>query len=306
MRPLPIGISTLAIIREYDMVYVDKTRWAYEMAILPGRFFLSRPRRFGKSLFVDTLKSIFEVRKELFQGLYIYDKWNWEKPYPVIKLDFVASGARNREELDIMLQEKLQGIAKSFSLRLESQTPSGKLQDLIQLLVEKSHTQVVLLIDEYDKPLLDNIERPGVLEEIRDGLRSLYSVIKDQDANLRFVFITGVSKFSKVSIFSGINNLKDITLSADYASLCGYTEEELHTYFDEHLAGVDWGQLRRWYNGYNYLGEPVYNPFDILLCISEHLSFRSYWFETGTPTFLIKLFKENRYFLPDLEALEVG
>ncbi|MFZ5367945.1 MAG: AAA family ATPase [Spirochaetota bacterium] len=289
------------------MVYVDKSRWVYQMAALPGRYFLSRPRRFGKSLMVDTFKSLFEGKKELFKGLYIYDMWNWDKSYPVIKLDFVTSGARNREELDIRIAYMLRSNAERLGVSIAKDTDiPGQFADLIKKLVQKTDSKAVVLVDEYDKPLLDNLERPEVLEELRDRLRSLYSVIKDQDENLRFVFLTGVSKFSKVNIFSGINNLKDITLSKDYGSLCGYTEQELHDYFKEHLAGVNWEDLRRWYNGYNYLGEPVYNPFDILLFLSEHHTYRNYWFETGTPTFLIKLFQENRYFLPDLEALEVG
>ncbi len=161
-------------------------------------------------------------------------------------------------------------------------------------------------MDEYDKPLLDNIERPGAAAEIREGLKNFYSVIKEQDANIQFAFLTGVSKFSKVSIFSGINNLQDITLDENYASLCGYTEADLDADFAEHLQGVDRERLKGWYNGYSFLGEPVYNPFDILLFIANNHSYRNYWFETGTPAFLIKLFQQRRTFLPEMEGLEVG
>ncbi|NCA89958.1 MAG: hypothetical protein EOM92_13890, partial [Gammaproteobacteria bacterium] len=164
---------------------------------------------------------------------------------------------------------------------------------------------VVVLVDEYDKPILDNIDRPEAAADIREGLKNLYSVLKAEDANLRFVFMTGVTKFSMASLFSDLNHLHNITLSPRHATICGYTQHDLETTFAAHLAGVDWAELRRWYNGYGFLGEAVYNPFDILLFISEGHSYRNYWFETGNPSFLIKLFQRQRYFLPDLEQLEV-
>ncbi len=166
--------------------------------------------------------------------------------------------------------------------------------------------RVVVLVDEYDKPILDNIDNPNIAAEMREGLKNLYSVLKSQDANLQFVFMTGVTKFSKVSLFSGVNQLKDITISEAYSSICGYTETDLRESFGDHLEGVDWDTVRHWYNGYNWTGsETVYNPYDILLFISEGMKFRNYWFETGSPTFLVKLFQTNRYFLPNLEHLEV-
>jgi len=158
-------------------------------------------------------------------------------------------------------------------------------------------------VHEYDKPLLDNIENPEMAAIIRKELKNLYSAIKERDADLQFVFLTGVSKFSKVSIFNRINNLKDITLSTAYAALCGYTQNDLETIVAEYLTGVNWSELKRWYNGYNFLGEPVHNPFDILLFISENLQYRNYWFETATPGFLMKLFRKNQYFLPDLDSI---
>ena len=165
---------------------------------------------------------------------------------------------------------------------------------------------MVVLVDEYDKPILDNIDRPEAAADIREGLKNLYSVLKAEDANLRFVFMTGVTKFSMASLFSDLNHLHNITLSPRHATICGYTQHDLETTFAAHLAGVDWAELRRWYNGYGFLGEAVYNPFDILLFISEGHSYRNYWFETGNPSFLIKLFQRQRYFLPDLEQLEVS
>jgi hypothetical protein len=178
--------------------------------------------------------------------------------------------------------------------------------DLIVGAREKYNAPVVILIDEYDKPILDNITDIETAKEMREGLKNLYSVIKGQDANIKFVFLTGVSKFSKVSIFSGLNNLKDITISKKYSSICGYTESELIEGFKEHLADKGIEEIRHWYNGYSWTGdERVYNPFSILNYLSEG-EFRNYWFESGTPTFLIELFKQKRYYIPQLENLEVG
>jgi hypothetical protein len=306
MKNLPIGISTLSKILENNMVYVDKTDFVFRLTQNAGAYFLSRPRRFGKSLLVDTLKSLFEGRQELFQGLYIHDKWDWTRRHPVIKVDFAGGTVRTCAELELRLGEKFAAIERAYDIKLSAISVAGKFTEIIQLLNEKFGTKAVVLIDEYDKPLLDNIEKPEVQDEIREGLRDFYSVIKEQDANVQFVFLTGVSKFSKVSIFSGINNLKDISLSPEYADCCGYTEADLDMNFSAHLQGVDRALLKMWYNGYNFLGESVYNPFDILLFLSDKGIYKSYWFETGTPSFLMKLFKAQQYFLPDLENLIVG
>ncbi len=171
---------------------------------------------------------------------------------------------------------------------------------------EQSGQKVIVLVDEYDKPILDNIDDPERAAELREGLKNLYSVLKGQDANLQFVFMTGVSKFSKVSLFIGLNQLHDITLHEGYATICGYTQHDLETTFAGYLAGVDWAQLKTWYNGYQFIGEAVYNPYDILLLISGNRRYRNYWFETGNPSFLIKLFQQKAYFLPDPEQLEVS
>ncbi len=307
MKNLPIGISTLKSILDDNMVYIDKTDHAYNMIKTRGRFFLSRPRRFGKSLFVDTLKEIFEGNKELFKGLYIYDKWNWEKSYPVVKIDFASGLVKDSESLKIRITDILSRNANRLKCSLKTDSDlAGMLNSLIDQCLEKYSRPIVLLIDEYDKPLLDNIEDHSMAIKIRDGLKAFYSVIKEQDANIQFVLLTGVSKFSKVNIFSGINNLEDITLDRTYATICGYTHTDLETSFQEHLKDVNWQKLRTWYNGYNFLGEPVYNPFDILLFISKGKQFKHYWFETGTPSFLVKLFQKNKYFLPDLNNIEIS
>lgn len=306
-KRLPIGIQTLSIIMEKEMVYVDKTPYVDQMAHTGGmRYFLARPRRFGKSLFVDTLKQAYEGRRELFEGLHLYNHWDWETPHPVLKFDFTGGVVKNRQELDAKINNKIDQLSEKFQIQVKYADVADRFTELILSLNEKFDRKVVLLIDEYDKPLLDNITDSTAAEEIREGLKNFYSVVKEQDAHLELVFITGVSKFSKVSIFSGINNLKDLTLDPGYAALCGYTQAELETYFKLHLEGVDRQELKRWYNGYNFLGEKVYNPFDILLFISEGGVFRNYWFEKGTPAFIMELFKKNRYFLPDLDTIEVG
>ncbi|MTW23158.1 ATP-binding protein [Allochromatium palmeri] len=305
-RPLPIGVQTFRQIVERGYAYVDKTTHALTLIEHGKAYFLSRPRRFGKSLFVDTLKELFEGSEALFRGLYIHDRWDWETRYPVIVLNFAAGVIQSRAQLDEMLAEHLRANQRRLGLTCESHSLAGCFAELI----ERAHTHygqpVVVLVDEYDKPILDNIDHPERAAEIREGLKNLYSVLKAQDAHLRFVFMTGVTKFSKVSLFSGLNQLNDFTLAPRFATICGYTQQDLETTFADHLAGVDWDEVRRWYNGYAFLGEPVYNPYDILLFIDKGYSFRNYWFETGSPSFLIKLFQRRRYFLPSLEQIEVS
>ncbi len=305
-KNLPLGINTLSMLRENNCVYVDKTEIAHRMIRIPGRFFLSRPRRFGKSLFIDTLKEIFEGNQKLFEGLYIHDQWDWSRKFPVIKIDFAGGVLKNRQELDVRILDILQENAEHLGVSYESTDIPGKLGNLIRKAMAKYGERAVVLVDEYDKPILDNIDNPPIAAEIREGLKNLYSVLKQQDANIQFIFMTGVTKFSKVSLFSGLNQLTDITIDTRYSSICGYTETDLTQSFGEHLAGADREAVRSWYNGYNWTGsESVYNPYDILMFIDKGKIFHNYWFETGNPTFLVKLFQANRYFLPNLEHLEV-
>jgi hypothetical protein len=257
-------------------------------------------------MLISTLHALYEGRKELFEGLYIYDKWNWDKTYPVIRIDFADAKVTNREDLDHAMLTILKQHQEQFATPCEATNAVDCFRELI---IKVDHTvgqKVVILIDEYDKPILDNILDIEQANEIREYLKSIYSVMKAQDAHIQFILMTGVTKFSKVSLFSGINQIVDITLNADYATICGYTQHDLETSFAEHLAGVDWDKLRRWYNGYNFLGESVYNPYDILLFIDSQHSYLSHWFETGSPSFLLKLFKQQQYFLPELEDIEVG
>jgi hypothetical protein len=307
MKALPIGISTLATIIDADMVYVDKTGIIGPLVTKPGRYFLARPRRFGKSLLVDTFRELFRGNERLFRGLTIHDTWDWSRKYPVIKIDFASGVLTTRKELDRRLIHLLKENARNLQLDIDWDTDlPGKLENLITEAAAKFGLPVVVLVDEYDKPLLDNIEEPAKAAEMRDGLKNFYSILKRMDEYLHFIFLTGVSKFSKVNIFSGLNNLQDITLDKEYGTLCGYTQSDLETYFILHLEGVDREELRLWYNGYGFLGEPVYNPFDILLFIQKGKLYRNYWFETGTPSFLVRLMQQKRYFLPDLDCFESG
>ncbi len=305
MKALPIGIQTFADIRGDDYVYIDKTPHAYALTRnSKGFYFLSRPRRFGKSLFLDTLHQLFACRRELFEGLFIQDKWDWSKPYPVIRISFGGGVIADRADLLGMIAEQMRRNSEDLNIDCgRAFTDRACFSELIRLAHQHYGRQVVVLVDEYDKPILDQIEKPELAADIRDLLKDFYSVIKDSEQHIRLVFLTGVSKFSKVSLFSGLNNLQDLTLNTDYATVCGYTHADIKTHFVEHLQGVDYDQLRDWYNGYQWLGDPLYNPFDILLFISNNRMYRSYWFETGSPSFLIKLFRKNKYFLPELKGV---
>ncbi|WP_235597342.1 AAA family ATPase [Cylindrospermopsis raciborskii] len=303
-KNLPLGINTLSMLRENNCVYVDKTEIAHRLIRIPGRFFLSRPRRFGKSLFIDTLKEIFEGNQKLFEGLYIYDQWDWSRKFPVIKIDFAGGVLKNRQELDQKINGILLKTAQSLGVDYELEDIQGRFGEIIAGAYQRFGERAVVLVDEYDKPILDNIDNPPIAAEMREGLKNLYSVLKEQDANLQFVFMTGVTKFSKVSLFSGVNQLTDITIDTRYSSICGYTETDLTQSFGEHLAGADREAVRSWYNGYNWTGsESVYNPYDILMFIDKRKIFRNYWFETGSPSFLVKLFQAKCYFLPNLACI---
>ncbi|WLE97596.1 MAG: AAA family ATPase [Candidatus Electrothrix communis] len=305
MQKLPIGIQTFTKIREEEYRYVDKTKIAFELINNGNYYFLSRPRRFGKSLFLSTLQAIFEGRKDLFHNLYIHDVWDWQTTYPVVKISF-AGVARNVAAM----QQDIKNILKDNQDRLNidclhKEDTGGCLRELIRKSFEKYQQKVVILVDEYDKLILDNLDQLEVAQEAREILKDLYATIKDCDEYIKFAFFTGVSKFAKVSVFSGLNNLSDISLDSRYATICGYTQDDLVTVFADLLRDADMERVRDWYNGYNFLGEKVYNPFDILLFIDKGLVFNNYWFETGTPTFLLKLIRQNNYFLPRLSDLRV-
>ncbi len=284
MKKLPIGISTFSQIIKEDYLYIDKTEEAYELITNYKYSFLSRPRRFGKSLLVSTIEEIFEGNKRLFKGLYIYDKWNWEDKYPVIKISFsgdlrTPNKLKNRiNDILIQNQERLEIECKKI------EEYDSCFEELIKNSYYKYNKKVVILIDEYDKAILDNLDQMKIAHENREILKSLYGIIKENDRYIRFAFLTGVSKFSKASIFSGLNNLRDISLLPKFGEICGYTQKNIENEFLPYLKGVDLEELKKWYNGYNFLKNRVYNPFDILLFIDSGYMFKNYWFETGTPT----------------------
>ena len=306
MKKLPIGIQSFEKIRTDGFYYVDKTPFVAKLVTEgSGWYFLSRPRRFGKSLFLDTLRQAFLGKKELFEGLYLEKNWDWEKRYPVVYIDFAEGVIDSKESLVKTIESILRRHAKLYGIVYEEELLNLRFRELIEKASEKYNQKVVVLIDEYDKPILDRIENKELAVEIREVLKNLYGVLKPLDSHIRFVFITGVSKFSKVSLFSGLNQLQDITLNPEYSTICGYTQKEFEKVFADRLLGIDLEKVRCWYNGYSWLGESVYNPFDILLHLAEK-EFRPYWFETGTPTFLIKLLFDEKFYLPGLENLEAG
>jgi len=304
VKKLPIGIQTFSEIIQEKYYYVDKTKVLSNLVEAGKYYFLSRPRRFGKSLFLDTLREAFLGNKELFKGLYLEENWNWNKKYPVIRIDFGSGVLRDKNILDTVIGEILREHCEKESIELKNETISGRFRELIMGLEQKYSEKVVILVDEYDKPILDNIANKEVAREMRDGLQNIYSVIKGADTFIKFVFITGVSKFSKVNLFSGLNNLEDITINSDFATICGYTQEELTTVFRDLLVDTNLDELKLWYNGYNFLGDSVYNPFDILLYL-KNKEFKNYWFETGNPSFLLELIKENQYNAINMEHIQV-
>lgn len=310
MKRLPIGIQNLEEIITENYYYVDKTKFVYDLFSRGKYYFLSRPRRFGKSLFVDTLKQAFLGNKELFKGLFLENNWNWNKQYPVIHIDF-GTGVVDKEEqnknenLKDYILKRLKENAKQYQVEIKEEIYYEAFRELIISLNAKYNERVVILIDEYDKPILDRIEDKEEADRNREILRSFYSVIKSSDSYLKFVFITGVTKFNKVSIFSGLNQLDDISIDKRYSAICGYTEEELINVFADRIKEFNLQKVRYWYNGYNWRGESVYNPFDVLLFLSKK-DFQPYWFATGTATFLMKLIKEKRYYLPQIENIKLS
>ena len=306
-RKLPIGIQNFAEIRTGNFYYVDKTPHIKTLVQQNKYYFLSRPRRFGKSLLLDTLGCLFEGRQALFEGLYIHDEWDWTQTYPVIRLSFGSGVTQNRAELDTRIRYQLRINRDRLNLPPPTETDiPGEFTDLIMAAHQQYGQPAVILIDEYDKPILDIILEVDRARELREGLKNLYSVLKDTDPYCHFVMLTGVSKFSKVSLFSGLNNLRDITLSPEFSSICGYTDEDIDTVFAPEVIGLDRQSIKEWYNGYRWGDQQVtavYNPFDVLLLLQER-EFGAYWFESATPTFLIDILKQRGIFTPALNRWE--
>ena len=304
-KPLPIGTQTFRDIIDGGFLYVDKTQSIFEIIRhFKGVYFLSRPRRFGKSLFISTLAEIFKGHKELFRDLWLYTSdYTWPT-HPVIRIDFSQERVYNAEGLTETIKVYLQEIAANYGITLAEGPYDRQFRWLIQQLAIQG--KVVILIDEYDKPIIDNLENTAEAKRIQEVLKNFYTVIKAMDEYLRFVFITGISKFSRIGIFSGLNNLVDVSLNGRFATALGLTEAEIVQNFQAYIAdfaakeGVPETELlakiRYWYNGFCFAaeGEKVYNPFSTLL-LFYHQRFANYWFESGTPTFLIKLIKAKEF-----------
>lgn len=292
-RKLPLGIQTFSQIRNNNYYYVDKTALALNLINNGKHYFLSRPRRFGKSLFLDTLKELFEGNETLFKSLAIHEQWDWSVQYPVLRFSFGSGNYRAAGNLENRLMAQLDRLEKQAGSDSGYTTSPERFHYLLHHLKQQTGLPVVVLVDEYDKPMLDAINTPDLARANRDLLSGFYGTVKDNDALVRFSFFTGVSKFSKVNIFSGLNNLTDITLDKRYSTLCGYTDHDVDDVFAAELFDLDRKQIQEWYNGYHWLGEGVYNPYDVLKLFDTR-EFDNYWFETGTPTFLIELLFQRK------------
>jgi Predicted AAA-ATPase len=297
-KKLPVGMQTLSQIIQEGFYYVDKTGFAQRLIARGKYYFLSRPRRFGKSLFLDTLKEIFEGNQALFAGLAIHDQWDWSQRFHVLRISFAGRFLTDTAELTEAMHQQLEQYERQFDLPARYPDNPARFRDLIARLHQKTGQGVVILIDEYDKPILDQIDQQAIVIGMRDDLKDFYSVIKDLDGCIRFVLFSGVSRFSKSSLFFDLDNLIDITLNPAYSALCGFTEAELDTVFAPELEGLDREAMRLWYKGHNWLGEAVYNPSSCMLFFSRR-EIHNWWFESGTPSFLIKLLASGRFFTAD-------
>ncbi len=283
--------------------YVDKTDHVRRLVEGGKYYFLSRPRRFGKTLLVDTLQKLFEGSEELFRGLAVHDKWDWSTRHPVVRISF---GGGNFDSPDLVRENVEDQLEETERLAGLEPGPAGaavRFRRLIRTLHERAGQRAVVLVDEYDKPILDALGDRELALANRDFLRGFYAMIKECDEQLRFVFLTGVSKFSKAGLFSGLNNLIDVTLEPEFSDICGCTDAELDAVFAPELDGLDRDEIRRWYNGYNWRGpERVYNPFGLLLLFRRR-EFRPYWFESGTPTFLVETLARRNLPTPRLDGM---
>lgn len=313
----PIGIQTFRDIREGGYIYIDKTEQLYQLASSGKYFFLSRPRRFGKSLLVSTMDAYFKGRKDLFSGLAIEKlEQDWTE-YPVLRVDFSGRSYDQADVLGKVLNDILCKWEREYGCKNDSDVPGIRFSNIIQAAYEKTGKPVVILIDEYDKPIVDNLTNEELAETFRSQLQGFYSVMKAQDQYIRFGFLTGVTKMGKLSVFSGLNNLQDISMNLAYATLCGITEDELRFYLPDGVAQLAssadlsleecYKQLQITYDGYHFhhKGTGVYNPFSLFNALSQK-EFGKYWFATGTPAFLIRYLDKGEYDLNDVSGIQVS
>ena len=287
---LPLGKQGFEALRKKNCYYVDKTRYIWELTSHGDDYFLSRPRRFGKSLLVSTLECLFEGKKELFKGLYIYDKWDWSQKYPVLTIDLGGKEYTNENDLERRIFAFLDRVEKKYNIVVSGElklSEAERMQNILEhIYTINSKTEVVVLIDEYDKPLLDVLEDKEISKKNQSTLRGFYSIFKASHKFIRFHFVTGITMFSKSTVFTGFNHLIDISLKPEYSSICGYTDKELDTVFEDEIKNFDRDEIRKWYNGYSWLGEEkVYNPHGILKLFSNK-EFEYWWLEDGVPHYL--------------------
>ncbi len=303
-RRLPIGIQTFREIRGQDCYCVDKTPYIRRLLDGGKHYFLSRPRRFGKSLFLDTCKELFEGNEPLFEGLDIHDHWDWTARHPVLRLDF-SSGSyghyQGLEDLRTELAAQLSAMEDEAEVTPRRDDPSIRLRRLLEELHERTGRRVAVLVDEYEKPVLDNLDTPETARAIRDYLFGFYATIKSSDADIHFSLVTGVHKFPLAGPFSGLNNLIDLTLDPRFSAICGYTDSDLDAVFAPELPGLDREEIRAWYNGFNWRGdEKLYNPFDILRLFDKR-ELGAWQCGTDTPAFLVEALRDVR--AADLEDM---
>ena len=307
----PIGIQNFGEIRKKGFAYVDKTALIYKLADEGKYYFLSRPRRFGKSLLLSTIEAYFQGKKELFEGLALYDLEDKWEHHPILHLDLNSREYKDELSLEQELNRHLEQWEKQYGDEFKDRAVEERFLHVIDKAFEQTGQQVVILVDEYDKPMLQTIGNHILQEAYRSKMKAFYSVLKTQDAKIRFAFLTGVTKFGKVSVFSDLNHLIDLSFDRRYVSLCGITEDELHRYFDEGVAeladanGISkdecYEQLKINFDGYHFEWNTpgIYNPFSILNTIAS-CQFKDYWFETGTPTFLVHQLLKTNYRLSDM------
>lgn len=312
----PIGIQDFEKLRTNGYSYVDKSRFVYKLATEGEYYFLSRPRRFGKSLFLSTLEAYFQGKKELFKGLAIYDLETEWKKYPIFHIDLNTANFREKDSLYMVLNDYLTTWESKYGARESEATLALRFKGVIARAAEKEGCGVVILIDEYDKPILQTLRAPELQAEHRAQLKAFYSVLKTQDRYIKFAFLTGVTKFGKVSVFSDLNNLTDISMDHRYISICGMTEKELLTNFKEgigELASANEDnetetidKLRMRYSGYHFEenSEEIYNPFSVLNTLANS-RYDDYWFKANTHTFLIDILKKHDYCITDLNKAQV-
>lgn len=308
----PIGIQNFEKIRTEDFLYVDKTAEIYKLAKEGRYYFLSRPRRFGKSLLVSTMEAYFSGRKELFSGLAIEKLEAEWKQHPVLHLDLSGVSYTDESVLERVLSDKLAKWETLYGAVNTSDILGLRFKEVIEAAYNKTGNQVAILIDEYDKPIIDNLGNEPTLSHLRSTLQGFYSVMKSMDARIRFGFLTGVTKIGKMSVFSGLNNLNDISMIPDYVDICGVSETELHEYFDESISELSsanemskeecYVKLKSMYDGYHFCEDSIgiYNPFSLLNTF-QNKKFREYWFETGTPGFLVEVMRKTSFDVTTLE-----